>query len=66
MSLGTVRMRVIALVFMFVGRTRFLVKRSIITVLRKRYGRVLVKNVGKFKKYDFKYKKAYLYRQIIF
>ena len=62
MSLGTVKIRVTALVFMFVARTRFLVKLSIITVLQKRYGRILVKNVGTFKKYDFKYKKAYLYR----
>ena len=39
-------------------RTRFLVKHSILNLLRKRYGEILVKNVRKFEKYDFKYKKA--------
>ena len=58
MSLGTVTLQVIALVFMFVARTRFPVKYSIVDVLQKRYGKILVKNVIKFEKYDFKYKKA--------
>ena len=60
MSLGKVTLRVIALVFMFVARTRFPVKHSIVNILRKRYGKILVKNVRKFEKYDFKYKKAIL------
>ena len=60
MSLGKVTLRVIALVFMFAARTRFPVKHSIVNVLRKRYGKILVKNVRKFEKYDFKYKKAIL------
>ena len=60
MSLGTVTLRVTALVFMVVARTRFPVKHSIVNVLRKRYGKILVKNVKKFEKYDFKYKKAIL------
>ena len=55
MSLGTVTLRVIALVFRFVVRSRFPVKHSIVNVLRKRYGKILVKNVRKFEKYDFKY-----------
>ena len=60
MSLGTVTLRVTALVFMVVARTRFPVKHSIVNVLRKRYGKILVKNVRKFEKYDFKYKKGIL------
>ena len=60
MSLETVTLRVIAPVFMFVARARFPVKYSIVNVLWKRYGKVLVKNVIKFEKYDFKYKKAIL------
>ena len=60
MSLGTVTLRVIALVFMFVARTRFLAKYSIVNVLLKRYGKILSKNVENFEKYDFKYKKVIL------
>ena len=60
MSLGTVALRVIALVFMFVARTRFPVKYSIVNVLLKRYGKILSKNVENFVKYDFKYKKVIL------
>ena len=59
-SLGTVTLRVIALVSMFVARTRFPVKYSIVNVLRKRYGKILSKNVENFEKYDFKYKKVIL------
>ena len=66
MSLETVTIQVITLVFMFVARTRFPVKFSIVNVLWKRYGKILVKNVRKFKKHDFKYKKANLYCQIMF
>ena len=51
---GTVTLRVMALVFMFVARTRLPVKHSIVNVLRKRYGKILVKNVRKFEKYEFK------------
>ena len=53
-------LRVTALGFMFVARTRFPVKHSIVNVLRKSYGKILVKNVKKFEKYDFKYKKEIL------
>ena len=45
MSLGTVTLRFIALFLMFVVRTRFPVKHSIVNVLRKRYGKILAKNV---------------------
>lgn len=45
---------------MFVARTRFPVKHSIFNVLQKQYGKILVKKVGKFEKYDFNYKKANL------
>ena len=60
MLLGKVALRVIALVFMFVARTRFPVKHFIVNVLRKRYGKILVENVRKFEKYDFKCQKAIL------
>ena len=50
-SLGTETLWVIALVFMFVAKTRFPVKQFIVNVLRKRYDKILVKNVRKFKKY---------------
>ena len=60
MSLGKVTLRVIALVFMFVFRTRFPVKLFIVNILRKRYGKILVKNARKFEKHDFNYKKAIL------
>ena len=58
MSLGTVRLQVIALVFMFAARTKFPVKHSIVNILWKHYGKILVKNFRRFEKYDFKYKKA--------
>ena len=52
-SLGTVTLRVIELMFMFLVRTRFPDNHSIVNVLRKRYGKILVKNVRQFEKYDF-------------
>ena len=58
MSLGKVTLWVLVIAFMFVSRTRFPVKHSIVNVLRKRYGKMLAKNVRKFEKYDFKYKAA--------
>ena len=51
MSLGTVTLRLIALMFMLLVRPRFPVNHFIVNVLRKRYGKILVKNVRKFKKY---------------
>ena len=41
-------------------KTKFPVKHSIVYVLRKRYGKILAKNVRNIEKYDFKYKKAKL------
>ena len=58
MSLGKVTLWVLVIAFMFVSRTRFPVKHSIVNVLRKRYGKMLAKDVRKFEKYDFKYKAA--------
>ena len=52
-------LRAIALVIMFAARTRFPFKQSIVNVLRKRYGKILVKNVRKFEKYVFKYVMRY-------
>ena len=60
MSLGTVTLWVIALVLMFVARTKFPVRHSIVNVLWKCYGKILIKNVRKFEKYDIKYKKVIL------
>ena len=42
MSLGTVILRITALVYMFIATTRFSVKHSIVNVLRKRYGKNMV------------------------
>ena len=52
--------RIVALVFLFLGRCRFLAKKLIIDILRKRYGENLVKNVRELEKLDFKHKKATL------
>ena len=52
--------RIVALVFLFLVRCRFPAKKSIIDILRKRYGEILVKNVRKLEKLDFKHKKATL------
>ena len=60
MLLGTVTLPVIALVFMFAARTRFLVQHSIVNVSQKLYERNLVKDVREFAKYDFKYQKTIL------
>ena len=59
-SLGTTALLVVSITlrFMFVARTRFPVKHSIVDVLRKCYGKILVKNVRKTEKCDFKHKKA--------
>ena len=52
--------KIVALVFLLLVRCRFQAKKSIIDILRKRYGENLVKNVRKFEKLDFKHKKATL------
>ena len=53
-------LRIVALVFLFLVRCRFPAKKSIIDILRKRYGENLVKNVKKLEKLDFKLKEATL------
>ena len=45
----------LVLVYTFVAITRFPVKHFIVNLLRKRYGKILVKNVRKFEKCDFQY-----------
>ena len=60
MSLGTVSVRVVSLVFIFITRLRFPSGLSIVEVLRKRYGTDLVKNVRKLEKIDYKYRKLQL------
>ena len=57
--------RVITLVFLFLVRCRFPVQLSIISVLGKRYGDTVVKQVRKFEKLDFKYKIASLDLQFL-
>ena len=59
-SLGAITLRVIALFFMFVTRTRFPVRHSIVNVLGKRCGKILIKNIRKFERYYLKCKKATL------
>ena len=49
--------RVITLVFLFLVRRRFPVQLLIISVLRKRYGDTVVKQVRKFGKLHFECKK---------
>ena len=65
MSPSTVILRVIALVFIFFARIKFRVKCLIFNILRDRYADNLVKNVRKFEKFDFKYKKAILDLEIL-
>ena len=57
--------RVITLVFLFLVRCRFPVQLSIISVLGKRYGDTVVKQVRKFEKLDFKCKIASLDLQFL-
>ena len=59
MSLGTMNVTVIALVFIFIARLRFISRVSIVEVLRNRYGAELVKNVRKLEKIDYKYCKLH-------
>ena len=60
MPLGLSTFRIITYVFLFLARLRFPAQDSIIKMLRRRYGDGLVKKVQKFKKFDFKYRKALL------
>ena len=58
-------LRVITLVFLFLVRCRFPVQLLIISLLRKRCGDTVVKQVRKFEKLDFKCKKASLDLQFL-
>ena len=52
MHLGTMSVRIVALVFMFISRLIFSSGLPIVKVLRKRYGTDLVKNVRKLETID--------------
>ena len=54
MSLGTMSIHIIALVFIFIARRRFPSDLSIAEALRDRCGTDLVKNVRKLEKTDYK------------
>ena len=60
MAFGSTALRIATLVFLFIARIRFPASYSLIGVLRKRYGRDLVKVVTALEKLDFKHKKAIL------
>ena len=60
MAFGSTALRIAALVFLFIARIRFPASDSLICVLRKRYGRDLVKEVRTLEKLDFKHKKLIL------
>ena len=60
MAFGSAGLRIPILVFLFVAPIRFPVSDSLICILRKRYGRGLVKEVRTVEKIDFKQKKVNL------
>ena len=60
MAFGSTALRIATLVFLFTARIRFPASESLIGVLRKRYGRDLVKEVRTLEKIDFKLRKAIL------
>ena len=60
MALESTALRIATLVFLFIARIRFPASESLIGVLRKRYGRDLVKEVRTLEKIDFKLRKAIL------
>ena len=60
MAYGSTALRIATSVFLFIARIRFPVAFSLIDVLRKRYGRDLVKEVRTLENLDFKHKKAIL------
>ena len=60
MAFGSAALRIAILVFLFIARIRFPASCSLIRVLRKRYGRNLVKEVRTLKKLNFKHKKTIL------
>ena len=60
MAFESTALRIASLVFLFIARIRFPASYSLLGVLRKRYGRDLVKEVRTLEKLDFKHKKAIL------
>ena len=60
MAFGSTALRIATLVFLFIARIRFPASESLIGVLRKRYGRDLVKEVRALEKIEFKLKKTIL------
>ena len=58
MAFGSTALRIATLVFLFIARIRFPASYSRRGVLRKRYGRDLVKEVRTLEKLDFKHQKA--------
>ena len=60
MAFESTALRIATLVFLFIARIRFPDSYSLIGILRKRYGRNLVKEVRTLEKLDFKHKKAIL------
>ena len=60
MAFGSTALRIATLVFLFIARIRFPSSESLIGILRKRYGRDLLKEVRTLEKIEFKFKKAIL------
>ena len=60
MTFRSTALRIATLVFLFIALIRFPASFSLICVLRKRYGRDLVKEVRTLEKLDFKHKKVIL------
>ena len=60
MSLGTLSVRIVALVFIFTSRLRFASGLSIYDMLRNKYGNGFVKSVRKLEKIGYKYHKVQL------
>ena len=59
-AFGSTSLPTTNLVFLFIARIRFTATDSLIGVLRKIYGRELVKEIRTVKKIDFRHKKAIL------
>ena len=59
MAFGSTALRIATLVFLFIARIRFPASESLIGVLRKRYGRDLVKEVITLEKIDLNLKRQF-------
>ena len=60
MAFGSITLHIATLVFLFIAHIRFPASFSLIRILRKRYGRDLVKEVRTLENLDFKHKKVIL------